>query len=217
MIALLRYAILKSAREKFLFALLLAPSVILLSPLLAISAVSLAKGQAAYPMSFDARISPAAAARMGGEIAMAMASLAAGAGGFWIFRREMANRSVSFFLLAARPQAVAFAATIYGFLAGMTASLIVMSGLAALTLHWPASGRAFLIAMVSSLATSAMGTLLVTISSEESMLLPVFGGSCVIAVSLMSAKTPAALPAAVVAILLFAVSSSLLLRWRCPV
>jgi hypothetical protein len=214
MMALLRYALLKSAREKFLAALLVAPAVMLVAPFLGglAAAALMGPGSALRPKDFGTTHWAGMMATVGAVIS----SLSAGVGGFWIFRREMANHSLGSFALAARPHAIALAATIYGTAAGMASFLILAGCTSILTGHLPPHATVFLFALVSSLAASALGAALITVSSETTMLVPVYAGSLVIAM-LVATKGTIFLLAALAASVLFAAASSMLMRRRCAI
>jgi hypothetical protein len=213
--ALLRYAILKSAREKLLAALLVAPAVMLVAPFLGglAAAALMGPGSALRPKDFGTTQWAGMMATVGAVIS----SLSAGVGGFWIFRREMANHSLGSFALASRPHAIALAATIYGTAAGMLSFLILAGCTTILTQHLPPHGTVFVAAFVSSLAASALGAALITVSSETTMLVPVYAGSLLVSILLVTTKGTTFLLAALAASALLVTASSMLMRRRCAI
>jgi hypothetical protein len=215
MIALLHYALLKSAREKFLAALLAGPAVMIVAPFLGalVGALLGAPGTALRPSDFGRTEWAGMMAAAG----VMISSLSAGAGGFWIFRREMANRSLGLFVLAARPRAIALAATIYGAAAGMAAFLIIVACTAVLTRHLPPDGMVFLAAFVCTLAASALGAVLITVSPEKGMLVPLYAGSIAMSVLVTRSKGNTYLLAVLAAGLLLAATAAMLMRRRCAI
>jgi hypothetical protein len=218
MTALLRYAILKSMRENLLIAVLISPAVLLASPLLVTAGLDLVEGRATYPFAI-VTISPAASSELLIAIAVAVSSLAAGAGSFWIFRPEAANRSIGFFLLAARPRAIALTATIYGACAGIASYLLALACVVVLTSHLHSHGWMFFsFVVVNSLFASALGTALVGISPEVTMLVPGYAGSMAVSFLLLNTKGPMVILVLTVAgALLLITAASMLVRRRCAV
>lgn len=217
MIALLRYAVLRSSRESLLYALLFGPSAMLTSPILVTATYLFLTGHGIYPMSMTS-LTPAANARLVGEIGRFLCSLSAGFAGFAIFRQEMANRSLGFFLLAVRPRAIILAATIYGVIAALAGLLLLVAGVAALTAAWPPYTPALLGTLIcSAVVSGALGALIASISPDPTMLVATAVGSLAVTMVLERWPTP---PTMVLFLatggILIAVSSTILRR-RCTI
>src|SRR5258706_5707647 len=103
MIAILRYAYLKSLRDSSLIAFILVP---MFFPVAALSGVTIAKGHPRYPMYMDALFTPVQNATLCAQIAIAMCIFFTVIPAFWTLRPEIATRSVASFLFAARPLTV---------------------------------------------------------------------------------------------------------------
>jgi hypothetical protein len=217
MMALLRYAFLKSAREKFLVALLISPAVMLLAPLLGVAALALLQGHGTWPLSIDPRWPPFATSRLMASVGVMLSAISAGAGGFWIFRRERANHSLGSFALAIQTRAIALAATIYGSFAGIVSFLLVVACATALTSCVPPNvWITFAMSIASSLFASALGTALVALSSEASMLMPLYAGSVLVSLLLLNAKNHLFFVAmAAAGAVLLTAGASILMRRRC--
>lgn len=92
--ALLRFALIKTLRERSLIALLAGPLVLIGSPMVSLHVVAQMPGHH-FRIDEPARLAFAVASATG---AIAMA----GAAAFWIFRREIADRSLGIVFLASR-------------------------------------------------------------------------------------------------------------------
>jgi hypothetical protein len=218
-IALLRYAILKSLRDGTLAALLLAPAVMVLAPLLGVSAFHAIRGQGTYPLELDPNMPPAATA-MGISLAGAIIStLGSGLAAFWLFRREVATHTLGSLMLAARSRTIVLSAVAYAATGGIGAFLFCVLMVLLFTLHLPSEGLTILLlAACSSLLASATGVLLLTFSSDRSMLAPLGATSIFVAfLTFQLRSVPAGIAVAAVAfagIVLFSVAAVLLER-RC--
>lgn len=218
MIALLRYAFLRSSRESLLYSLLFGPGVMLVSPLLVIACYSFIRGQSAYPVSLDDSLTPEATARLVGEIGRMLGALSASFASFSIFRQELADRSLGFFLLAIRSRSVVLAATVYGVVAGLAGFLVLVAGVAALTAHWPPFTPAlFASLIVSTVAAAALGAAIAAISPEQTMLVAAAVGSLVFAMILGKWPVPFALLLILITGALLIEGASTILRRRCTI
>lgn len=218
MIALLRYAILKTWREQLAIGLLLAPVVMLALPLLAMALNNLRLGQPAYPLSFDPRLGPGGTAAMIGEVVLLICGMVGGVASFRVFAREIAAKGLGFFYLALPPRTVATAAAVYGVLIGMGSWLVAMSVVSVLTASFPAeAGRQFLIALISSAVCSTLGSVMVRISTDATMLVPVYVAGAALGMTLLESGTPIAFALSIAAVLLMMVIAQILWRRRCAV
>lgn len=218
MIPLLRYAFLRSSRESLLYSLLFGPGVMLISPLLVIAVFLFFRGQATYPMSLDDNLTPEETARLAGEIGRILCVLSASFASFLIFRQELANRSLGFFLLAIRSRSVVLAATVYGVLAGFSGLLVLVVGVAALTAHWPPVTPAlFASLIVSTVAAAALGAAVAAISPEQSMAVAAAAGSLLFAMILEKWRTPVLLLLILITGVLLIEGASAILRRRCTI
>lgn len=218
MIALLRYSILKSRRENFLFALLFSPAIMILAPLLGTVAYWMTRGVITWPLSADPTLPASNTARVMGIGGSFLSTIAAGVGGFWIFRQEMFNRTLGFFILAVRPRSIAVAATIYGATAGVASYLVIVASGAALTAHLPQQpARQLLLTIACCLAASALGITLLSFSSEISMLMPVYAGSIALAGLVSTSESPVLAAAVAAGGGLLTTIASFMLRRRCAI
>ena len=219
MTALLRYAILKSLRDGTLAALLIAPAVMVLAPLLGVSAFHAIRGQGTYPLELDPNMPPAATATGIATVGAIISTLASGLAAFWLFRREVATRTLGSLMLAARSRTIALSAVTYAAAGGIGAFLLCVSAIFLFTMHLPSKGiTLLLIAAGSCLVAGATGVLLLTFSPDRSMVAPVGAGSLLVAFltfQLRSASAGAAFVAvAATCAVLFSVAAILLER-RC--
>ena len=174
MTAILRYAILKTWREQLLQALLLAPAVIFLAPLLGLAGRSVLRGESVLPVAIDPKLGAPGTAALFWEVSLPFAAIVAGIAAFRALRSEVASRSVGFFYLASAPRTVTVAVTIYGTIAGTVAYVLAVLVVSLMTgTADPQLGLHVLIALVSTAATSALATVLLAVSAEYSMLVPV--------------------------------------------
>jgi hypothetical protein len=156
--AMLHYALLKSARERSLWAFLFAPMMLIAAPLLGFAGHAVLEGRPAWPVVLEG-MSLANSERSYIVAAAAAAVAAAAAAAFWCFRSDVADRSLSFMLLALpRPVVAPLTAALFGWCCGMIAFALTLPvvGLATglVTRAWlPAT----LAVAVAAVAASAMG------------------------------------------------------------
>lgn len=218
MIALLHYALLKSSRERFLYALIFSPAIMILAPLLGVTGYHAFRRETIFPVTFDLRQSALSTSREMTIVSVVLCSLAAAGGGFWIFRREAANRSLGFLALAVRPQAIAVAATIYGALAGAVSFLVMLLCTVALTTAVPLDVvPLFTAAVLACAVSSALGVTLMAWSSDTTMLFPVYGGALAVVVTILNGRNTLIWAAAIAATLMLTLAASRLMRRQCAI
>lgn len=215
MIALLRYALLKGFREKSLIPILFGQSVMIGASLLGTGTIATLKGHSRYAVA----LYPGSAAQQATEIAYvaaALAALTAGVAAFTLFRAEIENHSIGFFVLAARPMTIAAATTLCGALIGVGsfAATIVVASL--LTANITAQlGTIGALTIVLCLFGGALAVFLGTLSADFGMLLPFGAVSVAASVALLNARTATMSAAGLaIAVILMAASAPLLER-RC--
>lgn len=174
MIALLRYAFLKSARENFLAAIFAGPVIMLVAPVLGIAVMLTVSGRGAYPLRLPGLSATSTSAGMTWA-ALMLATISAATGGFWIFRREVVTRDIGVFVLAKPPRMIALAATTYGASVAISAYLISVAFTGIMTGGLPpVIGTQVGLAILSCVATSALGAALVTLSTDTTMMIPLY-------------------------------------------
>jgi hypothetical protein len=171
MIAVLHYAFLKSTRDRSLAVFALGPALVIAASLLG---ATVAQGLR-YPLYLGGQMSAAQNAEMAALIltffAMTFGSVAA----FWVFRPEVATKTIGSFLMARRPLTVSvaqvtFAAAIAfsAWIAGIVTIAVLTSALPP-AIGWFAAGVA-----VASIAAASIGALVVTISPQPAMMIWAF-------------------------------------------
>jgi hypothetical protein len=172
--ALLRYAFLKSWRDRSLIAFTLFTGTSLLSGRLAVALAEVIRGVEIGFAPNEALVGMSVAG------STAMASLS----GFWVLRLEIRDRSVGSMLLATRPLLIAVSVMIYSALIGLVSFLITVP---ALGLRVPPEvetfGNLLLIAVCSFVVAAALGFTMAVISPEPPMAIPTWIGSALIVVS----------------------------------
>jgi hypothetical protein len=156
--AMLHYALLKSLRERSLWAFVFAPVMLLGAPLLGIAAEAAIDGRRVHPILLSGT-SLLNSERMYLAAAAGAAVAAAAAAAFWCFRSEAANRSLSFMLLALpRPAVAPLTAALFGWCSGAAAFLLTIPLVGAATgIVTRAWLSAALAAAIAAVAACAMG------------------------------------------------------------
>jgi len=167
MIALLRYDVLKSARDGSLAAFFLLPMLI---PVFALLGGTFVHGFH-YPLTMEVRWSPAQNAAMIGTVASVVCPVFALMPAFWALRAEIETRSVAALAMAARP--VTIVTTVVGFatLISVAAWIGSIAWIGLLTTALP-NGLPLLAAKVAAgaLAAASIGVLAVSISPQPAMI-----------------------------------------------
>jgi hypothetical protein len=214
--ALLRYAVMRGMRENFLLPLLFFPAVMCAAPLLAGSFYAFQQGRFTWPLSIARDISPAASAQVLTSAALLAAAAMAGTGAFWVFRSEMTGRSIGLFALARRPGLVAATSTVFGTVAGVGCFGITVAVIALLTESTALRGGALFAAVALACAlASALGTLLVAVSHDLSMLIPVYVINALAGVWLVDYPSIVLSVSVVAATALLSVAAPFFWRRRC--
>lgn len=181
MMAVLRYALLKSWRDRSLVAFMIWPMLAGVGPWIAMTLERHAGRNAPSPEDI-AHIS----GMIGAMTGVSLASMFA----FWTFRSEVATRAVGAFLFAARPLTVIASLILFGAAGGLASTLIVEGTLAVLAGTAPvirlASG--VLSIVVSSFMGAALGALAVTISAQPTMLIGGLWGTYAVLAAPLIAK-----------------------------
>ena len=215
MSALLRYAIMKSMRDHLLAGLLLAPLVLASAPMLGMAVGSMFRGEPVYPFHVP-ESSPQGTFDTFGVVAMIVSALVAGIGAFWIFRSEIASRAVHFFFLAHPPRAVSATSAIYGFVVGLLAYSISRTAITLMTAApQPHAARDFAVAAVAIWIGSALGSLLVAISSEAAILVIAYAVVIVATVQLLQSVTVVRMGIAILFAAVLLQAAAIVLRRRC--
>ena len=121
---LLAYAFLKSVRERFLWPLLFAAAVFLIAPIVAVSVEAAATRNPWYPFLFPTMSAAETSVILTRALAC-LSAVTAAAGAFWVYRTDIADRSLSFLLMAMpHPLIVCGSAVIFGWCLAMTSFAI---------------------------------------------------------------------------------------------
>lgn len=214
--ALVRYAFLKSSRDTSLLSLTVAPTVMVVSLMLGIIGYQMLRGEARYPMTFDARTTPQATALallQGSTFgAVVMAAIA----GFWLFRTEIGNHSIGTMVIAIRARAISAVATLHGAIIGTSAFLLSLAMIVLFTAHVPAPApRLVFMIGCTAVAAAAWGILLATISPESAMALPVIAGAMMMLFFAASASPEKLVAGSVTLTSLFVLTAAVLMERRC--
>lgn len=204
--AMLHYAFLKNVREHTIWAFLLGPLVLLGAPLLGVAVEASLDGRRVYPLALPG----STVSDMERMFVLAAASVvvaAAGAAAFWCFRSDIANRSLSFMLLALpRPVIAAAAAVAFGWCAGL-AALAMMLPMAGLVIGRISDAwlPGLAIVAVAGVVSAAAGTLFAAYAPAPGTLVMVSFTALLIAFGAEKGLEAAPLPATVAAMVVAAV------------
>jgi hypothetical protein len=211
-IAILRYAFLKSMRDGSLAAFLIMP---IFMPAAALFGATIGKGMR-YPLYMNVEYSPVQNATLVAEIATAIFMMFSALPAFWTLRSEIASRAIGSFFFAARPATAIAALILFAAGIGVTGWLGAMLMIAGLTSAFPPHlGIHMLQVVLSCLAASASGALVVTISSQPAMIVCSYLG-CLFLIPWLSKATSGGF--AITTLILSAVCATLatfLLERRC--
>jgi len=167
-IAMLHYTYLKSRRDSSLFAFIMIPA---LFPLAALGGATLAKGHWHYPLFLNPQYTPVQNATLCAQIATVVSVLFTVIPAFWTLRPEIATKSVTSFFFAARPMTVVASVIVFAFALNFTGWIGAITMIRILTGTLPPHVAFMTLKVaVGCLVTSALGTLLVTISSQPALL-----------------------------------------------
>lgn len=170
--ALLRYVLLKSIRERFIAPLLLFPVLTLGAPMVGLSIRAALFGRTDYPI-FLARTSPIENLVFLLTVVFFVVAIAAGVAAFWIFRKEIGDRSIASLVMATHPASIPLAAVFYGTVIGSTAFVIALPLVFLMLGTLPIGlGLTMFVAIVSSLLAASAASLLASLSADPGMLLP---------------------------------------------
>jgi hypothetical protein len=212
-IALLRYAYLKGLRDSSLFAFILIP---MMFPVAALVGVTLGKGRLLYLLYMNAQFSPQQNATLAGQITTGICVLFTVITAFWTFRSEIATRSVGSFLLAARPLKLSLALILFAAAIGLAGWIGGMAMIGVLTTAMPPHLALLALKVAAgTLAASALGTLVVTISPNPGMILGAYL-VCIISIVWVEKSTSLSqLIGAVAIAIVCAALAAFLLERRC--
>jgi hypothetical protein len=215
MIALLRYALLKGVREKYLVLILFGQSVMIGASLLGAGTISILKGHGANEFTLY-HVSAAQQATEIAWFAAAAASLTAGVAAFTLFRAEIENHSIGFFVLATRPIVIAATTALCGAVIGVGSFAVTILVTALLTASVTAQlGMIGALAIVLCLFGGALAMFLGAFSADFGMLIPFGIVSEAASVVLLNARSATMAAAALVISLILIAASSPLLERRC--
>lgn len=189
--AIFRYILMKGVRERFIITLLLAPAAMFVTPLLFLSLLNVFRGREAWPFTLAGNLSPADSAQILTMPAVFSASFIACTAALWVFRLEMKGHSIGLFILAHHPIVPTLVTTLFAAILGVLSYVVVATVLAVVTesgMPLTAMRAAGLIAAV--LFGAAAGTFALGFSSEQSVLMPVYGISLAAAVASFGNNAP---------------------------
>lgn len=212
MIALLRYALLKSRRDHSLTGFLMVPIIV---PVAALAGVTLGKGWH-YPFFMDQRLSPVQNATFAANISMAAAILFASIAAFWTFRPEILSKSIGSFVFAARPLTIAMSLILFGaaigFFGWIGSLVLIRVFTAALPAH---AGVMVLKVAILTLGASAAGALTVTVSAQPATIVASYLASLVLIGLLQNTRISTQLAVAAGILVISTCLSAVLLERRC--
>jgi hypothetical protein len=213
MIALLRYAFLKSRRDGSLLGFVF---VVTLVPFAAMAGVTLAKGHWHYPFYLNAQYTPVQNANLAAEIVLVVAVFFSAIPAFWTFRPEIETRSIGALLLAARPVTVALALILFAASIGLMGWLGAVAVIGALTSAFPSHLALMTLKLATGvLAASSIGALVVTISPQPFMVVCSYVACLFLVPSVASSKGWVQVVGALVAAILCTALTAFLLERRC--
>ena len=216
MIGLLRYIALKGVRERYIHTLLVAPSVMFVTPLLVIGVYNLFRGRNAWPLTLASNLSPANSADILTVPALFCAVIIASTAAFWVFRPEMTGRTIGFFVLAQPRNAPPLSAIISAMALSISSYLITIFVLALLTESSMRMARQSALAAFSGILLGAcLATFLVGLSSELQMLTPAFIVAGIATIYMLENPSIVTALAFVAAAIVFALAAPLTWRRRC--
>jgi len=168
MIAVLHYAFLKSTRDRSLAVFLLGPALVIAASLLG---ATIAQGGPIYPLHMSRQMSATQNAEMAALVLAFFAMMFGTVAGFWIFRTEVATKTIGSFLMARRPIAVSLAQVTFAAAIGFGAWVLGTITVALLTSALPPAIGWFAVGVaVASIAAASIGALVVTISPQPAMM-----------------------------------------------
>ena len=213
MIAILRYAFLKSRRDGSVYAFVLLPA---LFPVAALMGVTVAKQRWQYPLAMNPQFTPVQNATLCAQIALTICVVFTVIPAFWTLRPEIATRSVTSFLFAARPVTVAASVILFAFSLGLAGWIGAITLIRILTDALPPNVAFMTLkAAAGCLAASALGAMLVTISSQPAMIVGAYMASVVVIPWMESSKSPASALIMTAFSVLFAALAGLILERKC--
>ena len=217
MIAMLRYAYLKSLRDSSLIAFIVFPIMFPLAAMVGITLdLTLTKGHPVYPMYMNVHFTPQQNAALAGQITSAICVLFTVITAFWTFRSEIATRSVGSFLFATRPITLALALVFFAAGIGLAGWIGAMAMIGVLTTAFPAQLALMALKVVAgTLAAGALGTLVVTISPNPGMIIGAYLLCAAAVIWAEKSKSSSQLIAAVAVAIVCAALAAFLLERRC--
>ena len=126
MMALLRYIVLKSLRERLLMPLLLMPAILHLAAMLALMTRASWKSEQVYPFTLMGYSQQSVVAVLT-LVATISGAVCAAVAAFLAFQTEVKNRSIGLFLLAVRPIRIDASAAVFGTMIGLGSMLPAMA------------------------------------------------------------------------------------------
>jgi len=211
--AMLRYAYLKGLRDSSVIAFL---AIEMLIPVAALGGVTFGKGHFHYPLYLEAHFSPAQNATMAGQITTAICVFFTVITAFWTFRSEIATRSVGSFLFAMRPLTLALSLILFAAAIGVAGWIGGMAMIGILTTAFPPQIALMALKVVAgTLAASAFGTLVVSISPNPGMIIGAYVACVVLTVWVEKSKSSIQLIAAVALAIICAAFAAFFLERRC--
>ncbi len=215
--AMIRYAYLKSLRDSSLIAFIIIPMLFPLAAMVGITLdLAIAKGHPVYPLFMNVHFSPEQNATLAGQITTGICVLFTVITAFWTFRSEIATRSVGSFLFATRPLTLALALILFAAAIGLAGWIGGMAMIGVLTTAIPPHIALMALKVAAgTLAASALGTLVVTISPNPGMIIGAYLVCIASVVWVEKSKSSSQLIAAVAVAIICAGFAAFLLERRC--
>jgi len=213
-IAILRYAFLKSLRDQSLPVFLAAPTFVNTTVLLGTALAH----RLANPISLNwGWWSATQNVELAGTLATVFAVVFASMAAFWTFRPEVSSRAIASFMMGTRPISIAAALILFATIIGIGAWLADIGVIAVLTGTVPRHfAQLALFELILSFTAASIGALAVMISAQPAMIIWAFAGSVVFMPWLASdKKTLTAMAVAIVVSILCTAMSAFLLERRC--
>jgi hypothetical protein len=214
MMAILRYAILKTRRDGTFWIFLLVPGFIPAASLIG-SSFHRATGFT-YPLVMESSWNATRNATLAASIATVMCALISAVPAFWALRAEVASKSIGSIALAVRPIVIVLSTILYSTAIAFLGWCIAIVVIAALTTALPSQlaviGAKVLLA---ALTMGSLGVLAVTISADPPMIIGIYLAALFTVSWFEKAKITPLLLVPLAASALFTAFAAFLLERRC--
>ena len=215
--ALVRYALMKGMRDGIILPLLFGPALLFVSPLLVTAAFRFFTGGDVWPMSIPGA-PPGTTVHILTLPAILSGTVSAGVAAFWIFRQEMAGRTMGFFLLAQPARVPATMTMLFGTVMGTAGTAVSIGLIALLTESRIPMDAAKALSGVAAIAiAAALGTLAVGMSGQLGILLPGSVVSVAATAHLLTTKSAPVAAAGIAVAVAITIISVYVWRRLCPI